>query len=346
VKKRIFISVILALVLITNISAQKSKSNKNEQPANTTPQISLEQRLSELSKEISDELTGNQKTTVAVAEFVDLDGRVTPFGKFLAEELVTRLYKTKKLKVIERQRLDKVITEQKLNLTEIIEASSAKRIGRILGVDAIVAGTISELGNNFRINARIINTETGELLAAAGATIVKDQEVCSLINCGLKPIGVGRTTPSSTSNNQPIPSPTPKPVTSQTWIKESNFYTFELKKCKSSGASVICDFIVTNTDQNRWLAIHGDSKMFDDFSNQSDPASIFLGDQEGSSWGWAKKFLIGGIQIPARIVFNKVSTNATKIVLLQFHCDTSSSSDAGSNYTHFNIEFKNIPLRD
>lgn len=345
-RKQIFVSVILILVLTTNISAQKSKSNKNEQPNNTTPQISLEQRLSELSEEISDELTGNQKTTVAVAEFVDLDGRVSPFGKFLAEELVTRLYKTKKFKVIERQRLDKVIAEQKLSLTEIIESSSAKKIGRILGVDAIVAGTISELGNNFRINARIINTETGELLAAAGATIVKDQEVCSLINCGSTPIDIGRATSSSTPKNQSILSPTPKPVTSQTWKKESNFYTFELKKCKASGTSVVCDFIVTNTDQNRWLAIHQDSKMFDDFSNQSDAGRISLGDKDNSGWGWAKKFLIGDIQVPARIVFNNVSTEATKIVLLRLHCDTSGSSDSDSNYTHFNLEFKNIPLRE
>jgi TolB-like protein len=334
-RKQIFVSVVLTLLLVSTIIAQKSKS-KNEPQPSPTPQVSLEQRLGELSKDISDELTHKQKTTVAIADFVDLNGNTSDFGKFLAEELVTRLYKTKKLKVIERQRLDKVIAEQKLSLTEIIEVSSAKRIGRILGVDAIVAGTISELGNSFRINARIINTETGELLAAAGATIIKDQEVCSLINCGAK----------TTVAVLPITSPTPKPATSQTWKRESNFYSFELKKCKASGPSVVCDFIVTNTDQNRWLAIHLDSKMFDNFSNQSNASRISLGNEESSSWGWAKKFLIGDIQIPTRIVFNNVSTDATKIVLLRIHCDTSGSSDSDSNYTHFNIEFKNIPLRE
>ena len=150
----------------------------------------------------------------------------------------------------------------------------------------------------------------------------------------------------STEQTQPITSQTPKPVTSQTWKKESNFYKFELKKCNASGPSVVCDFIVTNIDQNRWLAIHQDSKMFDNFSNQADPGRISLGDKDNSGWGWAKKFLIGDIQIPARIIFNNVSTDATKIVLLNLHCDTSGSSDPDSDYTHFNIEFKNIPIRE
>jgi len=150
----------------------------------------------------------------------------------------------------------------------------------------------------------------------------------------------------STEQTQPIPSQTTKPIASQTWKRESNFYTFELKKCKASGPSVVCDFVVTNTDQNRWLAIHDDSKMFDNFSNQSDPSRISLGDKENLGGGWAKKFLIGDIQIPVRIVFNNVSAGATKIALLHLHCDTSGSSDANSDYTHFNIEFKNIPLRE
>lgn len=343
-KRQIFLLVALTLLLASTAITQKNKPNRTLPQPNPTPQVSLEQRLGELSRDISDELTDKQKTTVAIADFVNLNGNSSNFGKFLAEELVTRLYKTRKLKVIERQRLDKVIAEQKLSLTEIIEASSAKRIGRILGVDAIVAGTISELGNNFRINARIISTETGELLAAAGATIAKDQEVCSLINCDSKLIVVGQPTHSSTVKNQPTISPSPKPVASQTWKKESNFYTFELKKCKASGPSVVCDFIVTNTDENRWLAIHKGSKMFDDFSNQSEANGIALGDKEDTGWGYAKKFLIGEIQIPVRIVFNNVSTNATKIVLLQLHCDTSGSGELRSDYTHFKIEFKNIPL--
>src|SRR4051812_6983165 len=105
-------------------------------------QASLDQRVSELSKQISEDLTENQKRTIAVVEFEDLEGHVTTFGRFVAEELITRLYQTKKFKVIERQLLNKVIAEQKLSLAGIIDQTAAQKLGKLLGVDAIASGTI------------------------------------------------------------------------------------------------------------------------------------------------------------------------------------------------------------
>jgi len=96
----------------------------------TRAQVTLDQRVSELSKQISDGLTENQKRTIAVVEFVDLKGNVTDFGRFLAEELITRLYQTKKFKVIERQLLNKITAEQKLSLTGLIDQTSAQKLGR------------------------------------------------------------------------------------------------------------------------------------------------------------------------------------------------------------------------
>ena len=122
----------------------------------------MDQHLTELSKQISDGLTENQKQTIAVVEFVDLEGRVTTFGRFVAEELITRLYQTKKFKVIERQLLNKIIAEQKLSLGGMIDQVSAQKLGKLLGVDAIASGTVTDLGKSLRVNARLISTNTGE----------------------------------------------------------------------------------------------------------------------------------------------------------------------------------------
>src|SRR5207302_3918594 len=143
-------------------------------------QATLDQRMGELSKQISDGLTENQKRTIAVVEFSDLRGNVTDFGRFIAEELITRLYQTKKFKVIERQLLNKVIAEQKLSLTGVIEQSAAQRLGKVLGVGAIASGTITDLGKALRVNARLIDTATGEIFAVASAEVIKDDAVLTL----------------------------------------------------------------------------------------------------------------------------------------------------------------------
>jgi TolB-like protein len=155
-------------------------------------QVTLDQRIGELSKQISDGLTENQKQTIAVVEFADLRGNVTDFGRFISEELITRLYQTKKFKVIERQLLNKIVAEQKLSLGGMIDQTSAQKLGKLLGVDAIASGTVTDLGKSLRINARLISTGTGEVFAVAAAEIAKDDSVMALM-------GAGGTGPTSTS---------------------------------------------------------------------------------------------------------------------------------------------------
>lgn len=150
-------------------------------PALVHAQGTLDHRFTELSKQISDGLTENQKQTIAVVEFVDLEGRVTNFGRFVAEELITRLYQTKKFKVIERQLLNKIVAEQKLTLGGMIDQASAQKLGKLLGVDAIASGTVTDLGKSLRVNARLISTNTGEVFAVAAAEIAKDDSVNALM---------------------------------------------------------------------------------------------------------------------------------------------------------------------
>jgi len=157
-------------------------------------QVTFDQRIGELSKQISDGLTENQKQTIAVVEFADLRGNVTDFGRFISEELITRLYQTKKFKVIERQLLNKVIAEQKLSLTGVIEQTAAQRLGKVLGVDAIASGTVTDLGKSLRVNARLIITGTGEVFAVAVTEIAKDDSVLALM-------GAGNTGPTNTSSS-------------------------------------------------------------------------------------------------------------------------------------------------
>src|ERR1700754_261452 len=151
------------------------------EPARTGAQNNLEQSLTELSRQISEGLAENQKRTIAVVEFADLRGMVTDFGRFLAEKLITRLYQTKKFKVIERQLLNKIVTEQKLSLTGMIDQSTAQRLGKLLGVDAIASGTVTDLGKTIDVNARLINTQTGEIFAVASVEITKDDAVLKLM---------------------------------------------------------------------------------------------------------------------------------------------------------------------
>jgi TolB-like protein len=291
-------------------------------------QSGLDQRVSELSQKISNGLTENQKRTIAVVEFADLRGNVTDFGRFIAEELITHLYETKKFKVIERQLLNKVIAEQKLSLTGVIEQSSAQRLGKVLGVDAIASGTVTDLGKTLRVNARLIDTMSGEIFAVASAEILKDDAVIKLVGAEASP---------STAKNQSEEASSAKTPTQKI---DAQFFTFELKQCRISGGAVICDFVITNNDRDRQLGILIDGTgLIDDANNTvmvKALEDVSLANAKGNFIsGKAETMMVAGVATPARVVIKEVSPQARTLSILGLHCD------AGGE---FRVRFRNVPL--
>jgi hypothetical protein len=103
----------------------------------------------------------------------------------LAEELTTRLFRTGRFQIIERQLMKKMMEEQKLNATGLIDPKTASNFGRILGVDELTTGTIADLNTSVKINARLFAVETGSVFAVASVKIPMNSEIEILL--GKKP---------------------------------------------------------------------------------------------------------------------------------------------------------------
>jgi len=135
---------------------------------------SLDQGLDEIAQKVTKSIPAGAKKTVAVMDFNTLDGNVTMLGRFVSEELITKLFETERFKVIERSLLEKALEELKFNTTDLVDPTIAKQVGKVVGADAIVTGTLSDLVQSVKINARVIMVESGEVIGAAGAQIIKD----------------------------------------------------------------------------------------------------------------------------------------------------------------------------
>ena len=136
----------------------------------------LEDGINDLAEQISgkiqkDSIPRGSKLKIAVMELSDINGNVNDAGRLLAEELIMPLFLTKKFIVIERNLLNKVLKEHSLQLTGIIDENTVKKLGKILGVDAVCSGTMTQVGDRYKINLRLISTETGAIIAAASSKI-------------------------------------------------------------------------------------------------------------------------------------------------------------------------------
>ena len=134
-------------------------------------------------------------------------------GKGITDMLVEKLVSDGKFSVIERKALDKIMAEQNFSNSDRANPATAQKIGQILGVDAIIMGTITKFGRDDHsksiggvgfgragfgiggikkneskavcaISARLVDTTTGEILAAVTGEGESKRSGTSLVGVG------------------------------------------------------------------------------------------------------------------------------------------------------------------
>jgi curli biogenesis system outer membrane secretion channel CsgG len=105
-------------------------------------------------------------------------------GEAAADVFVTDLLNTGKFTMIEREKIDAILAEQQLGASGAVTSQTAAKIGKLLGVDLILTGSITQFSVDttkagFRgiggsitkgkvvLQARLVNTSTGEIVVAA-----------------------------------------------------------------------------------------------------------------------------------------------------------------------------------
>jgi curli biogenesis system outer membrane secretion channel CsgG len=142
-----------------------------------------------------------RKIRIAVLDF-DFSSVSSPWwssgfrnlGKGVSDILISKLGKDNKYSLIERTRIDAILAEQNLSASQLVDPITAAKIGKLLGVEAVVIGSITQFdlqnkksagGGLFggllgglgvsnqstdaevKLNVRVVNTTTGEILFTA-----------------------------------------------------------------------------------------------------------------------------------------------------------------------------------
>ncbi len=123
------------------------------------------------------------KLRVAVVEFdVNGDIGIKDAGKIVAEWLITDLGKRNVYRLQERALLKKVLKEQKLEVSGLIDEKTAAEIGKLYGVDAIITGSVMKWGDTVSVTARIIDTRTGSIMKTAEIKSYDVDDIPSMIH--------------------------------------------------------------------------------------------------------------------------------------------------------------------
>lgn len=177
-KQIVFFSLIIFMMLLTIPGNGYGKSLQGTE---------LDEGLDDLTRQLTKGLSSRYSMTVGVVDFRGLNGETTALGGYMAEEMITRLFIREGVRVIERVQLERALEELKFNQTDLFDPALAKKLGKFVGADAILAGTITGLDTTVRVNARLFSTERAEILAVGTSSIVRDDRVNRLLKILLQP---------------------------------------------------------------------------------------------------------------------------------------------------------------
>ncbi|MDR2534669.1 MAG: hypothetical protein LBD29_01390 [Treponema sp.] len=172
----------------------------------------LDDVIAESAKAVEVKLTSGSKLAV-----LNFSSGSDVFSDYVIEELSGVLVMSGKVTIVERRSLDLVRKEMDLQLSGEVSDDSAQAIGKQLGAQAIVSGSLTNMGSVYRFRIKVINVETARIEAQVSYNLRNDEQVAFLLHGNQQsapPVASGTKPASAETASAAPPSPSPSPAAS------------------------------------------------------------------------------------------------------------------------------------
>jgi len=134
---------------------QNSSSNNNSGN-------NIEDAVLKICEALINDLPKNK--TIAV---LSISSRNRDIATFVIEELEFQLVDSREFRVVDRATLDKIRAEQNFQLSGDVDDRSAVSIGKMLGANIVITGTVSGSGTSQRLTVKALDVQTAQILTMA-----------------------------------------------------------------------------------------------------------------------------------------------------------------------------------
>jgi len=94
--------------------------------------------------------------------------------KGIAGMLISELAANPAARVVEREEIEKLLAEQSLGASGKVTPETAAKIGKLVGARYVIAGTFIDFYGDFRLDARLVNVETSEIVKVESDRMQRD----------------------------------------------------------------------------------------------------------------------------------------------------------------------------
>jgi len=292
--------------------------------------VRKEMSLAKITNKVTDIQEGDKVyqemkkvTRIAITEFT-YGNEFNDFTRNVQDILYTNLIQ-RGMTVVEREKMEQVLNELGKSFSGMIDSSTAAEIGKMLGVEAIVVGTVADMGNSVDLRTRLVDVEKGAAITAAQIDVVKDPTIASLLGSGVRRSVYGEKGVA-----------TPKEAKTIQEVKAQSF-NFKLIDWQKKGDGIYFELNVTSDQDSfigmylypryirKWLKeVKGNTRIFDEFGNEYFANNIQLGNyvtkKEYDLDYAVENTLVASVPMKVIVSFDNFSSQAKIITLLEIKC--------------------------
>ena len=111
---------------------------------------------------------------VAIFPFQERGREVSELGNKATDLLFANLVVAPELYLVERADLKKILDEQELNVSGLVDPATATKVGQLTGAKILVTGSVLQVDTSLYVIAKVIGTETSRVLGASVKGGVRD----------------------------------------------------------------------------------------------------------------------------------------------------------------------------
>jgi len=114
-------------------------------------------------------VSSEKGTTIAVWDLDDFspsDTSKPQLGELLSGQVIETLQKREDYTIVERERLLLALQELHLGSSSLADEANRLKLGRLVGARFMVFGGYQVIGNQMRLDLRLVEVETGKVLKA------------------------------------------------------------------------------------------------------------------------------------------------------------------------------------
>ncbi|MDR0302107.1 MAG: DUF1566 domain-containing protein [Treponema sp.] len=178
-KNQLFYIIPLIMLIMGCTTSAKTAAIPAEDSAASPGGITLDQALKKAAVRIDERIAEGSK--IAPLNFNSPHDK---FSGYVLDELTANLVDSKKLTVVDRKEVDLIRGEFDFQFSGKVGDDSMQELGRMLGAQSIISGSLTDLGGLYRIVIRVLNVQNASVEVQYRANIEDERLMTALLTGG------------------------------------------------------------------------------------------------------------------------------------------------------------------